>query len=57
MVHPLVEVVKKRDQEIKELKERERELEKSLKTVRAVVRTPKLWDIYHKTERKYQNEF
>ena len=41
---------------IKGLKECGKELKKSLKTVRAVVRTPKLWDIYHKEERKLQSE-
>ena len=31
-------------------------LKKSLRTIRAVYRTPKLYDIYHKTEREKVSE-
>ena len=51
VVYPLVEQVEKREKVLVELKEREKQLSQKLKMVHAVIRAPKLCDMFHKAER------
>ena len=53
---PLIEQYKISEKKNQDLQNEITQLKKSLKTIRAVVRTPMLCDLFHKTERKKLSE-
>ena len=56
VVRPLILQVKDREAQNQELLKEVRDLKKNLKMMHAVIRTPKLVDLFHKTERKRMTE-
>ena len=56
VVHPLIEQFKKTQGVIEKLTEDKVRINRSLKMFHAIIRSPKLCDLYHRTEAKKVNE-